>query len=46
VLEFAWRKAKSNGGAAGVDGVMFVEIESQGLKEWILELQEDLRAGR
>ena len=46
VLEFAWRKARSNGGAAGVDGVTFAEVESQGLKEWLLELQGDLRTGR
>ena len=46
MLAFAWRTARSNGGAAGVDGVTFSEIEAHGLAEWLLELQGDLRTGR
>ena len=44
ILEHAYRLAKSNGGVAGVDGVTFQQIESQGLEEWLRSLQEDLRS--
>lgn len=43
ILEHAWRSARSNGGAPGVDEVTFTEIEAQGVEEWISELQEELR---
>ena len=35
ILEFAYRKSKANGGAAGVDGKGFGDIELQGEKEWL-----------
>ena len=44
ILEHACRLAKANGGAAGVDGVTFQQIESQGRQEWLRSLQEDLRS--
>ena len=46
VLEFAWRRAKFNGGAGGVDGRSFAAIERSGLERWLTELREDLRSGR
>ena len=35
----------SNGGAAGVDGMTFDEIETAGRERWLEERQEELRAG-
>ena len=36
--------AKANGGAAGVDGVRFEQIESEGRQEWLRSLQEELHS--
>src|SRR2546428_6253223 len=44
ILAFAYELAKSNKGAPGVDGQSFEEIESQGLKEWLVGIRNDLRA--
>ena len=43
VLAHAWRVAKANGGAAGVDGQNFRDIEEYGVERWLGELAEDLR---
>lgn len=43
ILAFAYRCCKANGGAAGVDGRTFEEIESHGVKRWLGELAEGLR---
>jgi group II intron reverse transcriptase/maturase len=43
VLAHAWRLAKANGGAAGVDGQTFRDIEEYGVERWLGELAEDLR---
>ena len=43
VLAHAWRLAKANGGAAGVDGQTFPSIEEYGVERWLGELAEDLR---
>jgi RNA-directed DNA polymerase len=44
ILAHAWALAKANGGAAGVDGVTFAEIEAAGVQEWLAGLREDLRS--
>ena len=44
VLAFAYRRCKANGGAAGVDGQNFVDIETDGVERWLAELAEELRA--
>ncbi len=44
ILEHAYRLAKANGGAAGVDGARFEQIESEGRQEWLRSLQEELHA--
>ena len=44
ILDHAYRMAKANGGARGVDGVTFEQIESQGREEWLRSLQQDLRS--
>ena len=40
----AYRLARANGGAPGVDGVTFRMIESEGLEEWLTGIREDLRS--
>jgi len=43
VLAYAYRVSRANGGAAGVDGVTFEQIETNGVEGWLDELAEDLR---
>ena len=43
ILGHAWRLARANGGAAGVDGQTFRDIEEYGAERWLGELAEDLR---
>ena len=43
VLQFAYLCCKSNGGAAGVDGQEFQDIESYGKERWLGELVQELR---
>lgn len=43
VLQFAYLCCKSNGGAAGVDGQEFPDIESYGRERWLGELVQELR---
>ena len=35
ILQHAYALARTNGGAPGVDGVTFAEIEASGLEEWL-----------
>jgi len=44
VLTHAYRRCRANGGAAGVDGQTFEQIESKGLEEWLGKLTENLRS--
>lgn len=46
VLAHAYARNRANGGAAGVDGQTFAEIEAYGVERWLGELQEDLRTSR
>lgn len=43
VLWVAYRRCQINGGAPGVDGQTFEEIEAYGQKRWLDELAEELR---
>jgi RNA-directed DNA polymerase len=44
VLAFAYECCKANGGAAGVDGQTFEDIEEYGLKRWLDELTQELKS--
>jgi RNA-directed DNA polymerase len=43
IVAHAYRLARSNGGAPGVDGVRFEDIDASGLEEWLASLREQLR---
>lgn len=43
VLWSAWRRCLVNGGAPGVDGQTFQDIEAYGVTKWLEELAEELR---
>lgn len=43
VLWTAWRRCLVNGGASGVDGQRFEEIQAYGVEKWLEELAEELR---
>jgi RNA-directed DNA polymerase len=43
VLSHAYRLARANHGAPGVDGQTFETIEAAGLEEWVSGLREELR---
>src|ERR1022692_4143293 len=43
ILFHAWRCCRANGGAPGVDGVTFAQIESGGVDGWLEELVKELR---
>jgi group II intron reverse transcriptase/maturase len=43
-LEFAYECSKANGGAAGVDGQTFEDIEAYGRERWLDELTQELKS--
>lgn len=43
VLAHAYERCRANGGAAGVDGQTFADIEAYGVERWLGELAQDLR---
>ena len=43
VLAFAYERCRANGGAPGIDGQRFVDIEASGKDRWLDELAEELR---
>jgi RNA-directed DNA polymerase len=46
VLLAAWGQCRANGGAPGVDGQTFADIEAYGVEQWLGELAEELRTKR
>lgn len=45
ILAHAYAVSRSKGGAPGVDGVRFEDIESYGVERWLEEVAEELRTG-
>ena len=43
VLAWAYARCRANGGAPGLDGQTFEDIETYGVDRWLDELAEDLR---
>ena len=43
ILAFAFVRCLRNGGASGVDGQSFADIEAYGRDQWLDELTEELR---
>jgi hypothetical protein len=43
ILEWAFIRCRKNGGAPGVDGQSFADIETYGQDRWLDELTEELR---
>ena len=46
VLREAWRRVRSNGGAAGVDRETLEDSEQHGVDQFLAGIEADLRAGR
>jgi group II intron reverse transcriptase/maturase len=44
VLDFAYRCCQANGGAPGVDGQTFEDIEEYGVERWLDELAQELES--
>jgi RNA-directed DNA polymerase len=44
ILAFAYARCRANGGAPGVDGQTFEDIEAAGLERWLSELAQELRS--
>jgi RNA-directed DNA polymerase len=42
ILNHAYRMARANAGAPGVDGMSFAQIEERGLETWLAGLREEL----
>lgn len=45
ILAPAYALSRENGGAPGVDGVLFAQIEAYGVDRWLGELREEVRTG-
>jgi RNA-directed DNA polymerase len=46
VMAEAYEQCRQNGGAAGIDGQKFEDIEAYGLEKWLGELAQELREKR
>ena len=44
ILAWAYRCCRTNGGAEGVDGQTFADIEAYGVERWLSELAQELRS--
>ena len=46
VLEESWKRVKANKGTCGIDGIQIEDIESQGVSDFLLNVQDELREGK
>jgi RNA-directed DNA polymerase len=46
IFDFAYACCRANGGASGVDGETFRDIEGYGVDRWLSELREEVRIER
>jgi len=46
ILRFAYECCKANGGAAGIDGQTFEDIDAHGTEPWLDELAQELKSRR
>ena len=46
ILAHAYARCRANGGAPGVDGETFEDIEEHGQSRWLGEVREEVRAER
>lgn len=46
ILTHAYARCRSNGGAPGVDGETFAQIEGYGVDRWLNTVREEVRTGR
>jgi RNA-directed DNA polymerase len=46
VLQEAWKRVRSNGGAAGIDGVSLAMIEQRGVAQFLAGVRDEIRIGR
>jgi len=44
ILEYAWKRCRSNGGAPGIDGITFKAIEAEGVESFLSTISEELVA--
>jgi group II intron reverse transcriptase/maturase len=45
ILWRAWQEVRENKGSAGVDGVTIEEVERHGVEQFLVHIEQDLRAG-
>lgn len=45
VLSESWCRVRANGGTCGVDGQTIADVEEQGVDEFLLAIQEELKTG-
>jgi RNA-directed DNA polymerase len=45
ILSEAWKRVKAKKGAGGIDGISIQAVETQGLKQFLEEIQQELKKG-
>ncbi|RPI69525.1 MAG: group II intron reverse transcriptase/maturase [Geobacteraceae bacterium] len=45
ILRQAWEEVRRNGGSAGEDGVTIVDVEREGVEQFLCQIEQDLKAG-
>ena len=45
ILWRAWEEVRRNGGSAGIDGITIKDVESGGVEDFLVRIEQDLKAG-